>query len=52
MIFIVSIASGTALKAYSKNKVIVDVATDSMKCGFGSRGKMYLSPGKVLEISL
>ena len=50
VIFTISIACGTACKAHSKNKVIVDLAAGYIKCGLGSPGKMYLSPGKVLEI--
>ena len=50
MIFAVSIACGTKCKTYSKNKVIVDVAAGQINCRLGSPGKIYLSPGKVLEI--
>ena len=41
VIFTVSIVCGTACKAYSKDKVIVDVATGwiKIKCGLGSPGK-------------
>ena len=44
------IACSMACKAYSNNKIIVNVATGYIKCGLGSPGKMYLSPGKALEI--
>ena len=36
-----------AWKAYSKNKVIVGIATGLIKCGLGSPGKIYLSPGNL-----
>ena len=36
VIFTVSIACGTACKAYSKDKVIADVATGWIKCEFVS----------------
>ena len=50
MIFTVLITCGAACKGYSKNKVIVDVATRQIKCGLGRPGKIYLSPGKVPEV--
>ena len=48
MIFTVStvIACDTVCKAYSKNTVIVYVTTGLIKCGLGSLGKIYPSPGK------
>ena len=40
MIFTVSIACGMVCKAYSKNKVTVDVPTGQIKCWLGSPGKI------------
>ena len=51
VIFTVSIACCTACKAYSKNKIIVAVATGWIKCGLGSPGKnvseSWKSPGNL-----